>query len=189
MPTAEGLSLPTAFVGGKFIAPVTIKVPIANNGDGLFSGWACRFWFDYDGLQWPTTGGNPTTAVVKKGRFTKAYAAAGDVTIALPLKEQLMQFSIVLATGDTWSKIIIRKNGTTLKELTPDRTNQVLLDHGMNVLATVANRIDVVMDLNDDVNAALDLLPTDTFEVVATLATVAGAAQMVILTEYYGLPD
>lgn len=203
--TAEGLALPTAFVGGKFLAPLTIEVPITatqttasvivvatgllTGGTVATSGWSCKFWFDYDGLQWPLTGGQPTTAVVKKGRFTKGYAVAGDVTIALPLAEQLMQFSLLLATGDTWSKIIIRKNGTTIKEITPDRNNQLLLDHGMNVLATVPNRIDVVLDLNDDVNAALELSPTDTFEVVATLATVAGAAQMVILTEYYGLPD
>ncbi len=189
LPTAEGLALPTAFVGGKFSPPVTVEQPIAANAGGALSGWSCRFWFDYDGLQWPVTNGEPKTAVVKKGRFTKGYAVAGDITIDLPLKDQLMQFSLVLATGDTWSKIIIRKNGTTLKELTPDRMNQTLLDHGMNVLATVPNRIDVVMDLNDDVNAALELLPTDTLEVVATLATVAAAAQMVILTEYYGLPD
>lgn len=187
--TAEGLSLPTAFQGGKFLAPVTVEVPIANNGGGALSGWGCKFWFDYDGIQWPLSGGQPVAAIVKKGRFTKGYAVAGDVTIAVPLKDQLMQFSVLLAAGDTWSKIIIKQNGTTLKEITPDRLNQVLLDHGMNVLATLPNRIDVVMDLNDDVNAALPLQPTDTFEVTATLATVAGAAQMVVLTEYYGFPD
>ena len=148
-----------------------------------------RFWFDYDGLQWPLTNGQPVSSVVKKGRFTKAYAVAGDVSVAIPLKDQLMQFSLVLAAGDTWSKLILKLNGTTLKEITPDRLNQVLLDHGMNVAATVPNRIDVVMDLNDDVNAALALAATDTLEVTATLATVAGAAQMVILTEYLGIPD
>ena len=203
--TGEGLALPTAFVGGQYLAPVTFEFPIAvvgttssvivvatgalTGGTVATTGHACKFWFDYDGLQWPLTNNLPTAAIVKKGRFTKGYAVAGDVTVAIPLKDQLMQFSLVLATGDTWSKIILRKNGTTLKELTPDRLNQALLDHGMNVNATLPNRIDVVMDLNDDVNAALPLLPTDTLEVVATLATVAGAAQMVILTEYYGLPD
>lgn len=205
VPTAEGLSLPTAFAGGKFLAPVTIEVPItatqttANilvNATGAAAGGTVatsapnvRFWFDYDGLQWPLTNGQPVSSVVKKGRFTKAYAVAGDVSVAIPLKDQLMQFSLVLAAGDTWSKLILKLNGTTLKEITPDRLNQVLLDHGMNVAATVPNRIDVVMDLNDDVNAALALAATDTLEVTATLATVAGAAQMVILTEYLGIPD
>jgi hypothetical protein len=203
--TAEGLALPTAFQGGQFLAPLTIEVPIAvaattssvivvatgllTGGTVATSGYGCKFWFDYDGLAWPLTNGQPVASIVKKGRFTKGYAVAGDVTVAIPLKDQLMQFSLVLASGDTWSKIVLRKNGTTLKELTPDRLNQTLLDHGMNVAATVPNRIDVVMDLNDDVNAALPLVATDTLEVVATLATVAGAAQMVILTEYYGLPD
>ena len=203
--TAEGLSLPTAFVGGQFLAPLTVEVPITATqttasvvvvATGLLTGgtvatsaWGCKFWFDYDGIQWPLTNGQPVSMVVKKGRFTKGYAVAGDVTVEIPLKDQLMQFSLLLATGDTWSKIILRKNGTTLKELTPDRLNQALLDHGMNVNATLPNRIDVVMDLNDDVNAALPLVATDTLEVVATLATVAGAAQMVVLTEYYGLPD
>lgn len=206
LPTAEGLALPTAFTGGKFLKPVTIEVPITatqttasvivvatgllTGGAVATSGWGCKFWFDYDGLSWPlSAAGNPVSPIVKKGRFTKGYAVAGDVTVAIPLKDQLMQFSLLLAAGDTWSKILLKLNGTTLKELTPDRMNQVLLDHGMNVLATVPNRIDVVMDLNDDVNAALALGDTDTLEVVATLATVAAAAQMVVLTEYYGLPD
>ena len=185
----EGLALPTNFAGGLVGRPVTVEMPIANNGGGAFSAWACKFHYDYDGLQWPTTNGEPTAVVLKKGRFTKAYAVAGDLTIAIPQKEGLAQFSILLAAGDKWSKIIVRKNGTTLKEITPDRMSQMLQDHGMNVAALLPNQAHVVFDLNDDLNAVLPLTPNDTFEVVITLSAVAAAAQAVILTETYGLPD
>jgi len=206
LPTAEGLSIPTAFINPAnasqplYLAPLTVEVPVtAANTSAVnpqtpgtivaTSAPAVKFWYDYDGLQWPLTNGKPVSMLVKKGRFTKAYAVAGDLTVALPMKDQLMQFSLLLATGDTWNRIQLRLNGTTLKDITPDRLNQVLFDHQMNILATIPNRVDVIMDLNDDLNAALPIQPTDTFEVVVTLASVAAAAQMVILTEYYGLPD
>ena len=175
----------------------------AAGGTVATSAWNVKFWYDYDGLQWPLTNGLPTAMAVKKGRFTKAYAVAGDTTVALPLKDSLMQFSIVLAAGDTWSKVLVRLNGTTIREVTPDRMNQLLLDHGMNVLATVQllldhgmnvlatvpNRCDVVVgEVNNDLNAILPISGTDTFEVIITVATCQGAAQMVILTEYHGLP-
>ena len=185
----EGLAFPTNYVGNLTSKPVTIEVPIANNGGGVFSGWGCKFWYDYDGLQWPTTNGEPTAVVLKKGRFTKAYAVAGDLTIAIPQKEGLAQFSILLATGDKWSRLLVKKNGTTLKDITPDQMSQMLQDHGMNVAALLPNQAHVIFDLNDDLNAVLPLNPNDTFEVVITLSAVAAAAQAIILTETYDLPD
>ena len=153
----EGLAFPTNFVGGLTSKPLTVEVPIANNGGGAFSAWACKFWYDYDGLQFPVQlNGDPTAVVLKKGRFTKAYSVAGDLTFALPQKEGLAQFSIRLAAGDKWSRIIIRKNGTTLKDITPDQLSQMLQDHGMNVAAFLPNQVHVIFDLNDDLNADPD---------------------------------
>ena len=186
----EGLAFPTNYVGSITSKPVTVEVPIANNGGGAFSGWGCKFWYDYDGLQWPLSGnGQPESVVLKKGRFTKAYAVAGDLTIAIPQKEGLAQFSILLAAADRWNRLLIKKNGTTLKDITPDQMSQMLQDHGMNVAALLPNQSHVIFDLNDDLNATLPLNPNDTFEVILTLSAVAGAAQAVILTETYGLPD
>lgn len=187
--TGEDLAFPTNYVGNIVSKPLTVEVPIADNGGGAFSGWKCSFWYDYDGVQWPLLAGQPETSVLKKGRTTKAYAAVGDMTIAIPQKEGLAQFSILLATGDKWSKMLIRKNGTTLKDITPDKMAQMLLDHGMNVNALLPNTAHCIFDLNDDLNAVLPLNPNDTFEVVITLSSVAAAAQAVILTEHYGLPD
>ena len=194
--TGEGLSLPTAFQGGGFLPALTFEFPIANNAGAVFSGHNCKFWFDFDGLQWPqgvNSAGQRVnaSAFVKEGRKTLDYAAVGDkaVPITVPGGDQLMQFSLLLAAGDTWSKAIIKKNGTVLKEITPGKMRQMLLDHGMNVAAILPNRCDVVFDLNDDLNANLPLNGNDTFEVTLTLATVAGAANMVILTETFGLPN
>jgi hypothetical protein len=185
----EGLSFPTNYVGNLVSKPVTVEVPVADNAGGSFSAWSVNFWYDYDGLQWPLLNGEPTSAVMKKGRFTKQYSVAGDLTIEIPKTEGLAQFSILLANGDKWSKLLVRKNGTTLKEITPDRMSQMLQDHGMNVTQLLPNTAHCVFDLNDDLNAVLPLNPNDTFEVVITLSSVAAAAQAVILTERYGLPD
>ena len=194
--TGEDLSLPTSFAGGLVSAPITVEVPIANitNGTGpgttALSAWSIKFHYDYDGLTWPVAAdGTPRSNVVKRGRFTKTYAAAGDLTIQIPQKDALMQFVVLLAAGDKWSKLIIRKNGTTLKEITPDRMFQSLLDHQLNAAAMAANMIPVIFDLNDDLNARLPLQTNDTIEIVATLTTVQAAAQAVVLTEYLGLAD
>lgn len=194
--TGEDLSLPTAFAGGLVSAPITAEVPVANltnstgPGTTALSAWSIKFHYDFDGLTWPLAAdGTPRSSVVKRGRFTKTYAAAGDLSIQIPQKDALMQFVVLLAAGDKWSKLIVRKNGTTLKEITPDRMFQSLLDHQLNAAAMAANMIPVIFDLNDDLNARLPLQTNDTIEIVATLTTVQAAAQAVVLTEYLGLAD
>ncbi len=187
--SGEGMAFPTNYGKGIVSRPLTIEVPIANNAGGLFSGWGCKFHMNYDGLEWSLLNGEPTTPVLKQGRFTRAYSVAGDLTIPIPQKEGLAQFSVLLATGDRWSKLLVKKNGTTLKEITPDKMSQMLQDSQMNFAALLPNQAHVIFDLNDDLNAVLPLNPNDTFEVVLTLSSVAAAAQAVILTETYGLPD
>jgi hypothetical protein len=187
LPTRENLMWPTSFTDGSFLPPLTVEVPIANNGGGAFSAWGCKLWFDYDGIQGGAKSGTPL--IVKKSRTTKEYSVAGDITVPISQRDLLQQFSLILAAGDTWSKYVIKKNGTQIKQLTNDRLFQSLQDHGMNTAVFAPNIIDVVFDLNDDINAALPLVQNDTFEVIVTLASVAGSAQMVILTETVGTPN
>jgi hypothetical protein len=190
--TGEGLAWPTSFSDGTVLPALTVEIPIANNGGGAFSGWSCVFWMDYDGIQWPATtktaSGNSMTNIVRQSRTQKLYATVGDVAVPIQQKDQLMQFSVVLAAGDVWSRCIVKKNGTVIRDVTPARNLQLLLDHGMNVAAVVPNICDIVMDLNDDTNASLPLNQNDTFEVTLTLATVAGSALMTVLQQHYGLP-
>ena len=187
--TGEGMAWPTAFNNGKVLPAMTVEIPIADNALGAFSNWGAVIWFDYDGLQWaPDANGNARSLIVRQGRSTKLYGAVGDFQVSLPQQDRLMQFSLLLAAGDAWSRCIVKKNGTTLRDVTPARNRQVLFDHGLNVAAVVPNRCDIVLDLNDDVNAALPLNPNDTFEVTLTLSSVAGNATMVILSESYGFP-
>jgi hypothetical protein len=188
--TAEDLSLPTVFSGGKTLPTVTVEAPVAA-AQANVSGHGVKFWFDYDGLQWPLApDGSARSLLVKKGRKTKQYSVVGDfaVPITIPGGDKLMQFSLLLATGDTWSKLVVKKNGTTIRDVTPDQQYQSLRDHGMNEALALANTVHCVFDLNDDTNASLPLGANDTFEVTLTLASVAAAANMVILTETLGYP-
>ena len=189
--SGDGFAFPTNYQGGLVSRQLTLEVPIANNAGGLFSGWGCKFTYVNDGIQWPLNVNNqPTTATMKKGRFTKAYATAGDINIPIPLKDAIAQFSVLLDPADRWSRMIVRLNGLTLRDFTPDDLSQLLQDSGMNVLAFLPNQCHVIFDVNDDLNAVIPLKDNDTLEVILTISnTPAAARQAVILTEYYGFPD
>jgi hypothetical protein len=186
----ESLAIPTVFQGGLVSAPLTIEVPVKSNAGGHFSGWKISFHYDYDGIAWvPAAAGDPRSQVIKRSRKTKSYSAAGDFHIDVDLKDSLLQAVVLLYGSDRWSKATVRLNGTTIKEITPDRAFQSLLDHGMNAAAMSANMIPLIFDINDAVGTALDLQSTDTLEIVVTLTTVTAGKQAVILTEYLGLAD
>ena len=182
---AENMAWPTVLQNGNAaMKQITVECPLANNGGNVFSGHQIRYWYDYDEARAAVP-----PAITKKGRFTKLYAAAGDINFQFTQKDLLMQFSILLAANDSFTKLVVKKNGKVLRDVTKARNDQTLLDHELNDLALATNRFDLVFDVNDDPLTGLPLMQNDTFEVTATLASVAGAANAVLLTESWGYPD
>ena len=189
--TAEALALPTSFIGGGKLKELTVEVPTSAQDAAvrLTSGAKVRLWHDYDNLQWPPQNNQPLPFFTKKGRFTKLYSATGDVSLSFTQKDRLLQFSVLAAAGDTIDNILVKKNGETIRQVDKRQNDQTLLDHGLNVAGIVANRFDLVFDVNDDPTSGLPLAQADTFEVTVNMDKVAGAANLVLLTESYGQPD
>jgi hypothetical protein len=203
----ESLSWPTVFTDGSRLKALTIEAPIAPNGGGAFSGWGCSLFIDYDSLVWPasstvngstinyTANGFGSPLITKKGRYTQQYGAVGDLVIQnIQLRDQLQQFSLLVAAGDRISKVVVKKNGLVIRSTTKEQNDLTLQDHDMNVgisgtSGVIANRFDVVFDVNDDPNSALPLTQTDILEITATLSTVQATSTMIILTESFGRPD
>jgi len=188
--SGEGFSFPTNYGNGIVSRALTVEVPLADNAGAVFSGHKCVFTMKNDGVEWPLLNGTtPTAPVMKKLRSTFAYGAVGDINVPIEKKDGLAQFSLLLAAGDRWSRLLVKRNGTTIKDITPDDLAQELQDSGMNVQAFLPNQVHCIFDANDDLNAVIPLKENDTFEVVLSISTVAAATQMVINSEYYGLPD
>lgn len=185
---AESYALPTTFSNGTNLPVLQVAVPIAPGATG-FSDHGAFFWMSYDELPGTPVNGAPLPFFVKKGRVTELYATAGDKTIPVEVSGQLMQASVILAAGDVFEKVVIKKNGKTLRQVTKEQNDQTIYDHEMNIAAVKANRLDIVFDINDSPASALPLGPADIFEFIVTLKTVAAPANMVILTEVYGQPN
>lgn len=184
----EGYAVPTLFTNGTTLPKLSVTVPVTPAAAN-YSGHNVFYWMSYDNLQGSPINNAPLPYFVKKGRTEMLYSTTGEITVPFDVVGQLMQFSLLLATGDTFSKIVIKKNGATLREVNKEDNDQTIYDHEMNVAAVVENRFDVIFDINDSPASALPLSASDTYEVKITLKTVAGAAQMVILTEVYGQPN
>ena len=186
---AESLAWPTKFLDGSTLKDLSIEVPGADNVGAVFSGHKINFWFEADDLAWPV---NQPLQIIKRKRFSKPYTVVGDIDIPFLLKDKLLQFSLLLTgnAADRFDKILVKKNGITIREITKSRNDQALYDHSINVAALADNRFDVLFDINDRPDASgLPLDTGDLFEVTATLKTVTGNGQLVVLTESLGQPD
>jgi hypothetical protein len=183
----EALAVPTLFQNGLTLPKLSFEVPVAPAAAG-FSGHKIEFWVAYDNLVAPLVNGAPLPNFVRKARTEYLYSTTGDVTVPLDVRGNLQQFSLILASGDTFEKIYVKLNGAVIREVTKEENDQTIYDQELNIATVTQNRIDVVFDNNDMLGSAVPVGPADTLEVVATLASVAGAAQMVILTEVLGQP-
>jgi hypothetical protein len=133
----EELAWPTRFLDGSVLKPLTIDVPTANNAGAAFSGHKIRFWMECDDLAWPAPTASNPLLIIKRRRFTIDYAATGDLPISFIKKDKLLQFSLLLAAGDTFESVLVKKNGITLRDVTPDRNAQALHAHGFNTAEIV----------------------------------------------------
>jgi hypothetical protein len=201
---AEMLALPTVFSDGSLLKALTTEVTFADNEGAVFSGHDMKTWVNADELVWPaksadgkiayTDGqGNGKPFLMKKPRFTKQYSASSEefnIGGSFNLKDTLCQFSLLTDPADPITRVQVLKNGKSIKNVTKARNDQRLLDAGMNPDGIIANRFDIVFDLNDDPSGGLPLNESDELEVLIDMPTAnAVKKEIVILPEYYGQPD
>ena len=183
---ADILALYTGFDDKTGIGQVTLDVTIANNAN--ISGITLRAKYEYDEL---VQKAGTVVQLSKEYRFPVQYAAAGDIEVALQIKNVgILQRVSLLTAADRITRVVVKQGNRVLRDLYDWENQQFLINNDFNPAAIVANRYDIEFDINDDPNSAPLLDPSAPLSIVATLATANDASKNIwVLVSNYGSLD
>jgi len=182
-------ALVTGYDDGTSVGTATLELthPAYNGTTNVSSALAVKASYEYDEM---VAKAGSKIWIEKEYLHTVGYSTTGDIECATQLYnngDALARVSLLLSTAsDVISRVVVKQGSRVLRDMTYTDMVAALVARDYNPAAFMPNRFDIEFDLNDDPNSAPITSKAAPISIVATLSVVGGAANMSVLSTYYG---
>jgi len=191
----EAMAWPTAWQDGSVLRSFQIELVIpALNATYILAGSSITInaYVETDDYVGSLDANKQPIALINKWkRYQVPYTTTGDVPIVtLERRHICEQISIFQGVRtDTISRVVVKKDDKTIRDVTRERNDQILIARGFNPNGLTQDRFDVVFDYSDLPTDGLVLEGARSFVVTPTLSVAAAANYMTLISQIYGPID